>query len=149
MFYSQTTGGFYISSNLPADAVEISKDYHAELLAAQAAGKIIISDGNGYPILQDRSPPTTEQIISIYVNAIQKRLDDFSKTRGYDGILSACTYATSTVPKFAGEGQYCVNARDSTWSASYVILADVEAGNRSMPTIDEIMSELPDLAWPV
>lgn len=80
---------------------------------------------------------------------IQKRLDDFARTRNYDGILSAATYATSAVPKFAAEGQYAVEARDATWAKSYEILAAVEAGERPMPTDAELAAELPALAWPV
>ena len=53
------------------------------------------------------------------VAATQQRLDDFAKTRGYDSILSACTYATSQVAEFAAEGQYCVNVRDLTWAKLY------------------------------
>lgn len=37
MFYSAKNGGFYtrnIHSNIPADAIEITDQYHAELLAA-------------------------------------------------------------------------------------------------------------------
>lgn len=80
----------------------------------------------------------------------QARLDDFARTRNYDGILSACTYATSTVLKFAAEGQYCVEARDDTWDTLYGILADVEAGKRPVPSgYEEIEKELPELAWPV
>ena len=83
------------------------------------------------------------------VEATQQRLDDFARTRNYDNILSACTYATSTVPKFAAEGQYCVYARDNTWAALYTILAEVEAGTRPMPSgYADIESELPVLAWP-
>lgn len=79
----------------------------------------------------------------------QERLDAFAKSRNYDGILSACTYASSTVPKFQAEGQYCVNARDNTWSALYVILADVQAGARTMPrSYADIEPELPALVWP-
>ena len=78
----------------------------------------------------------------------RQRLDDFARTRNYDNILSACTYATSTVAKFCAEGQYCVDARDATWNACYVILADVQAGTRPMPTLEQIMSELPVLEWP-
>ena len=83
------------------------------------------------------------------VQQTQQRLDDFAKTRNYDGILSACTYATSTVPKFAAEGQYAVNARDNTWAALYALMAEVEAGTRPMPSgFADIEADLPVLAWP-
>ena len=83
------------------------------------------------------------------VQATQARLDDFARTRSYDGILSACTYATSSVPKFQAEGQYCVVARDETWATLYTILAEVEAGVYPMPTsFADIEPELPALVWP-
>lgn len=93
-------------------------------------------------------PLTPEQIIAQYIAAVQKRLDDFAQTRNYDGILSAATYATSTVPKFKAEGQYCVEARDATWAKCYEVLAAVESGSRPMPTMDELLAELPVLTWP-
>ena len=84
-----------------------------------------------------------------FTAAIQCRLDDFARTRNYDGILSACTYATSTVPKFKAEGQACVNLRDATWAAAYDVLAKVQAGQRAMPTsIADIEADLPALVWP-
>lgn len=92
--------------------------------------------------------PTPEEIIAQYTDAIQRRLDDFARTRGYDGILSACTYATSPTPKFATEGQYCVAQRDATWADAYTILDEVLAGTRPMPTLDELFAELPELVWP-
>lgn len=93
------------------------------------------------------SPPTLQEMMTQYTIAIQQRLDDFARTRNYDGILSACTYATSTIPKFAAEGQRCVALRDATWAAGYAILAEVEAGNRPIPTVEQVMSELPALTW--
>lgn len=81
--------------------------------------------------------------------AVQDRLDAFAKTRGYDGILSACTYATSKVAKFAAEGAYCVDARDAHWAQCYAIMADVQGGLRPMPTVDAVLAELPALEWPL
>ena len=152
MFYSKSTGGFYTreihGDNIPGDAVEITEAEHAALIEAQSQGKRIVADENGYPILQDPPPPTAEQIVAKYTAAVQKHLDDFARTRGYDGIMSAATYATSTVPKFKAEGQYCVEARDATWAKCYEVLAAVEAGSRQMPTLEELLDELPVLKWP-
>ena len=79
----------------------------------------------------------------------QERLDAFARTREYDGILSACTYASSTMPKFRAEGQYCVDVRDLTWAKLYEMMAEVEAGTRPMPGgYEDIEAELPPLAWP-
>lgn len=83
------------------------------------------------------------------VQQTQNRLDDFARTRNYDGILSACTYATSSVPKFQAEGQYAVNARDNTWATLYTLMAEVQAGTRPMPTgFADVEPLLPALAWP-
>lgn len=90
-----------------------------------------------------------EQLIASITTATQARLDDFAKTRNYDGILSACTYASSTVPKFAAEGQYCVNARDETWATLYSIMGAIQAGTHPVPTgYADIEAELPVLEWP-
>jgi hypothetical protein len=83
------------------------------------------------------------------VQATQQRLDDFAKTRNYDGILSAATYSASAVPKFAAEGQYALSARDQTWARLYEILAEVQAGTRPAPTgFADIEPDLPALVWP-
>lgn len=92
--------------------------------------------------------PTPEQIQADYTARIQVRLDAFARTRGYDGILSAASYVTSTNAQFAKEGQYCVGARDSTWAKGYEVMAAVQAGTRPMPTWAELEAELPALAWP-
>lgn len=53
MLYSKSTGGFYDpeihGESVPSDCVEISKEAHAELLAAQSAGKVIVADKKGLP----------------------------------------------------------------------------------------------------
>jgi len=83
------------------------------------------------------------------ISQTQNRLDAFAQTRGYDNILSACSYATSTVSKFAVEGQYCVEVRDATWLKLYEILAEIESGIREpLNSYTGIENELPQLIWP-
>lgn len=66
MFYSKDTGGFYDAAingdNIPGDAVEITIDDHAELLAAQSAGKSIVGDADGYPVAVDPPEPTLAEL---------------------------------------------------------------------------------------
>lgn len=90
-----------------------------------------------------------EQIKQQIVYETQQRLDQFAQTRNYDGILSACTYATSAIAKFQQEGQYCVNLRDQTWAALYELLAEVEQGTKPMPeSFQDVEPLLPQPQWP-
>lgn len=56
MFYSASTGGFYSreihGDNIPGDAVAITDEEHAALLAGQALGQIIVPAADGRPELQ-------------------------------------------------------------------------------------------------
>ena len=89
-----------------------------------------------------------ERIIQQFAIDAQARLDTWAQSRGYDGILSACTYATSQIPRFQAEGQHCVDLRDQTWARLYEILAEVEAGTRPVPlSLAEIEADLPALTW--
>jgi len=80
---------------------------------------------------------------------VQNRLDRFASTRNYDGILAACSYATSAHEKFKQEALYCIQARDATWLKFYEILGEMESGVRSsLLSIGDIEAELPTLSWP-
>ena len=94
------------------------------------------------------TPPTAEEITARLTLVVQAHLDATARTRGYDGILSACSYATDTNPPFALEAQACVEFRSAVWSACYGIMADVLGGLRPIPTGEELISELPAIAWP-
>lgn len=98
--------------------------------------------------IQEDAEVKAKALSDSIVHQVQLRLDTFAKTKNYDGILSACTYATSVNPKFKAEGQYCVEARDNTWAILYQILEDVQAGIRPAPSdYQDIEPELPILAW--
>lgn len=56
-FYSAKTGAFYAveihGNRIPGDAVEISDEYHRELIDGQSADKMIGADSKGRPVLVD------------------------------------------------------------------------------------------------
>lgn len=66
MKYSATTNGFYDElvhgDNIPVDAVTISDEKYASLMEGQTAGKLIASDKDGNPVLQDYPAPTAQQL---------------------------------------------------------------------------------------
>ena len=98
-------------------------------------------------IIPEPIPPTPEEIKQALVDAVQRHLDATARTRNYDGILSLCSYATSTDPVFAAEGQAGVIWRDACWRYSYQVLADVQAELRTIPTPAELVAELPVILW--
>lgn len=79
----------------------------------------------------------------------QQRLDDFARTRNYDGIMSLCTYVNSSVEKFKTEAEYGIEVRDQTWATLYQILDEVNNQEREIPSsFSDIEDELPSLNWP-
>lgn len=91
---------------------------------------------------------TSDQAFLRLQAVVQRRLDEWAKERGYESILSLCTYATSTVPKFQAEGQRGVEVRDTCWQFGYSLLAQVESGQAPIPSEDELLQMLPPMEWP-
>lgn len=93
------------------------------------------------------TPATAGQVQSRGTAIIQNFLDATARTRGYDGILSACTYAVDTNPTFHAEGLACVAWRSSVWAACYQIMGEVQAGTRPIPTEVELLAAMPAIVW--
>ena len=81
-------------------------------------------------------------------DAMQSYLDQTAQERGYDGILSLCSYATSSNPRFGPEGQAGVTFRDAVWAYGYAVIDDITEGKRAVPTAEELVAELPSIIWP-
>jgi len=89
----------------------------------------------------------TQQMVEQYTQAIQKHLDNTARTRNYENIISACSYASGSHPKYSVEGRDCLQWREAVWDKGYEILNDVQAGRRLLPTIQEVINELPPMVW--
>lgn len=87
-------------------------------------------------------------LITICKRDVQELLDNFAKTRGYDDIRSACSYAGSSNAQFALEANRCMYLRDMTWYSLHAYLLDVQT--RPFPNTfswAELASNLPALTW--
>jgi hypothetical protein len=75
-------------------------------------------------------------------SAVQEYIDSQAKNRGYDSIVSACSYAGYT-NEFQTEAVSLGVWRSAAWTKAYQVQADVEAGTIPMPTVDELIAMLP------
>ncbi|HEE9788909.1 TPA: tail fiber assembly protein [Enterobacter soli] len=73
MYFSASMNGFYPdiwkesyekAGTWPADAVEISENWHDYLVRKQGNGKNVSANEYGQPVLADQPPPTREELIS-------------------------------------------------------------------------------------
>lgn len=151
--FSKSTGGFYDvevhGDRVPDDVVELTDDEHMALLIGQSAGKRIVADDDGRPVLRDPPPPTREQQIAQIEAALQAEMERRAKLRGYDSLLSACSYAAQPLGSpFQAEGAAFVIMRSTVWADAYVRLAQVEAGESSLPTPADAVAAMPPLVLP-
>ncbi|TFL14231.1 hypothetical protein CSC67_08750 [Pusillimonas caeni] len=154
IYFSESERGFFDSNihtveQIPADALQISKELHASLLAGQASGKLIAIGQRGLPELVDPPPLGDEEVADLKVAVVQQHMDEAARAYRYDDIRTACTYADeSAVPKFQAEGRAFRAWRSLVWAKCYEILGEVQAGRRPIPTDKELIMELPALELP-
>ena len=93
--------------------------------------------------------PTLEeiqaQVQASLTNAVQRFLDEKAQELNYDNCLSVCSYIDTGVEKFDAEGKAFRAWRSQVWAKGYEILAQVQAGERGIPTEAELIAELPEL----
>ena len=83
-----------------------------------------------------------------YTKAIQDILNQAAIERRYTSGDTMATYVSSTNATWAAEAAAFVAWRDAVWLYAYTQLAAVQAGERTQPTVDELLAELPTANWP-
>ena len=120
-----------LSDNAIIPTDEGNRDYQNYL--------VWVAEGNS-PAPVD--PPSSAQIQAALTTAVQAHLDASAKARGYDDIVSACSYAGAPNP-FQEEAITFLQKRAACWQYGYQVLAECEAGTRAIPSSDELLGELP------
>lgn len=86
-----------------------------------------------------------QQVQAQLTSVVQHVLDSKAQELLYDSCLSVCSYIDTGVAKFDAEGRAFRAWRSAVWAKGYEILAQVQAGERAIPTEAELIAELPQL----
>jgi len=90
---------------------------------------------------------SVEHKIADLVAAVQAAMDARAQLKGYDDIKSAALRAGYPGP-FHDEGVAFAQWMDLCWATAYTILAEVTAGTRPLPTVEEAVAAMPALVLP-
>jgi hypothetical protein len=95
-------------------------------------------------------PPTPEEQLTAAERAVAAYLNrKVREEKGYDNVDALPKYAIQTEnASYKAEAEVAVNWVTTCWEAWYALRAAVEAGEKPLPTSEEVIAELPPLVWP-
>lgn len=94
-----------------------------------------------------RNPPlTNEQIVATFVANMERRYDAVAQAKHYDNRFT-CALRAGYAGPFQAEGQAFAVWMDACNAYGYQEMAKVQNGTRPMPTIEQLLSELPVAPW--
>ena len=92
--------------------------------------------------------PTEEEIQKLLTDGVQAYMDSKVQERNYDNVHTCVgTYLYSPIEKFRLEAEAVRDWVSYVWAKCYSILDEVKAGKRAIPTLEEVIAELPVLVW--
>lgn len=98
--------------------------------------------------VEDEPEPEPAVLIEMFRAAIQAHVDATAIAKRYDSSTSLASYVASTVTQWAAEAAAFVAWRDAVWAYAYAELDKVLAAERTVPTVEDFLGELPAVEWP-
>ncbi|MFU7365767.1 hypothetical protein ACM74C_08050 [Pseudomonas aeruginosa] len=139
---SEALPGIHLIDSPSVVALPDDHPYFAPL----APGMTVDFDADGLPVIVASAPLTEDQLIGEYTVAVQLEMDQRARLFGYDDIKTAVTYAEEpSVARFQDEGRAFRAWRSACWDHCYTLLATVKAGERELPSVAQLLAELPEL----
>jgi len=118
IYYSPSFAGFFddeIHGAIPSDAVSISPETHANMLEKMYTGGSVSVTSESTIQLHDPIALDVTQLTKLCSDAIQSKIEEVARSWGYDSIISASTYLSSSVDKFKSEAGLLIAWRDAVW----------------------------------
>ena len=123
----------------------IYKDYPTNTDEFKKVVQISEIKGDTYVISYEIVSKNLEELTALFKEKTQELLDAKAKEKGYDDILSACSYAGYD-NDFRAEGEAFGIWRAKVWKYGYGLLNAIAEGKHKMPkSFDEILAEMPTL----
>ena len=92
--------------------------------------------------------PTEKEIQEQLERGVEAWMNSVVAERDYDSIDTCIArYTDSPNPKYAQEAKAVKDWNTAVWDRCWELLAEVKAGTRPIPTLEEVISELPKLEW--
>ncbi len=92
--------------------------------------------------------PTEAEIQDQLEKGIEAWMNTVVAEKHYDSIDTCIArYTDSPNPKYAAEAKAVKDWNTEVWDKCWGILAEVKAGTRGIPTLEEVIAELPKLVW--
>lgn len=92
--------------------------------------------------------PTPEQIRAKLEAALDAHVDATARGMGYRSSESCAGYAASTDATFKAEALAFIAWRDALWRTAIAVMQAVLAGQRAVPTREELLAEMPAFERP-
>lgn len=92
--------------------------------------------------------PTEKEIQEELERGIETWMNTVVAERDYDSIDTCIArYTDSPNPKYAREAKAVKDWNTLVWDKCWDILKEVKTGKRAIPTLEEVIAELPVLVW--
>jgi len=130
----------------PTDSPVVGDAHWIEVSAGQAARIGDTYDPGASAFVAPSPAPS--QVMARAAAVIQAHLDATARLRRYDSIQTAVSYRDDPNPQFSAEGQAAFLWRSAVWTSALHILAEVEAGERPVPSDADLIAALPAMVWP-
>lgn len=104
-----------------------------------------------YITADQRAAEQQWQLLGMYSSAMQGMLDAKAQERQYDSMLTAVSYLDDPNPAYAAEAAALKAHRSAVWTYALAALADVQAGVRTAPPIEDFLAEVAaacPFSWP-
>ena len=113
-------------------------------------GEWLVSEGTApsfEPVLTPEEQLAAQK--EAFRQAVQAHIDAIAGERGYAAGHTLAGYVASAVPLWQAEAQAFVAWRDDVWTAVFVTLAEIEAGEAAPPeSAQALIDTLPAVEWP-
>lgn len=93
------------------------------------------------------TPKTNDEIIAELTASLEAHYDTTAQERRYDNRIT-CALRAGYAGPFQAEGQAFAVWMDTCNALAYQIMAECMAGTRPIPTVDELLAEMPELVLP-